>query len=162
MHRRLRCCFTNVDQRVLESFQFVMSTEGDPRSRLTYSWVPMLSLQRHCYVMQPALRCAPMQTADRKNSTLLLGRTDALAKYYAGLAYAKLTEKVLGRNRAYLSKSGPYGIYRTRLRVVLVPRPWSWPLCLSHTHTLVHHIASYRIICSRFITCHIECVLPTC
>lgn len=34
----------------------------------------MLSALRHCYVMQAALRCAPLQTTDRKHSALLLNR----------------------------------------------------------------------------------------
>lgn len=76
-------------------------------------------LLRHCYVMQPALRCAPMQTADRKNSTLLLGRGRCIGQLWCRpRVYAKLTEKALGRKRAYLPKPAPYGIYNARLRVV--------------------------------------------
>lgn len=78
----------------------------------------MLSLLRHCYVMQPALRCAPMQTADRKNSTLLLGWGRCIGQLLCRpRIYAGLTEKALGRKRAYLPKPVSYGIYNTRLRV---------------------------------------------
>lgn len=80
MHRRLLCCFTFLDRRnpeVILVFD-IQKKMLDPNACLQGR--TMLSLLRHCYVMQAGLRCAPMQTTDRKHSALLLNRARCIGQ----------------------------------------------------------------------------------
>lgn len=121
----------------------------------------VMSCSRPC----GARRCR--RPISRTPPSCLAGQ-DALAKHDAGLAYAKLTERGVGHwagsEDTYPPKPGLNAVDYTRLRLALVPIPRSWQLCISHTHTLMHHTASYRIILQSInhISCCFAYVLPTC